>query len=89
MVLHFTSINFNHNFLVYKYLNDKWLICRSPRATTTVSRAEAAEAASHHAEHLGEMLTALSVSTKTERRETREQRISEWVHSNFDSDSDS
>ncbi|GIY17914.1 hypothetical protein CDAR_113391 [Caerostris darwini] len=63
---------------VYKYLGDKWLICRSPRATTTVSRVEAADAA-RHADHLGEMLTTLSVTTTT--RTTTHQ----WT---YDSDSD-
>ncbi|GBN81268.1 Serine/threonine-protein kinase SBK1 [Araneus ventricosus] len=66
---------------VYKYLNDKWLICRSPRATTTVTKAEAADAV-QHAENLGQMLTTLTVTRTTERR------VSEWVQSNFDSDSD-
>ncbi|XP_042908242.1 serine/threonine-protein kinase meng-po [Parasteatoda tepidariorum] len=73
---------------VYKYLGDKWLICRSPRATTTVNKTDIAEA-TKLGDHLGDMLSNLTVQTTTEHRETREQRINQWVMSTYDDSSDS
>lgn len=71
-------------FQVYKYLGDKWLICRSPRATITVNKGDVAEASRQvDQQHLGDMLGALSM------REPRDQRVNNWVLAAYDSDSDS
>ncbi|KAG8192635.1 hypothetical protein JTE90_017197 [Oedothorax gibbosus] len=63
---------------VYKYLGDKWLICRSPRATATVSRADVEAAARQVTEqHLGDALAHLQVT---------EQKCTDLRMAVFDSD---
>lgn len=55
---------------VYKYLGDKWLICRSPRVTTTVNRADVAEAQQQQ-QHLGDALAALSLDPRQQNHQRR------------------
>lgn len=73
---------------VYKYLGDKWLICRSPRVTTTVSRKDV-EDANPQVDHLGEMLSVRLGTAAQMNRDTKEQRVHAWILSNYDDSSSS
>lgn len=70
---------------VYKYLGDKWLICRSPRVTTTVNKADVTEAQQlQQQQYLGDALTALSLDPKRQQQK-RFAGGGDWAYDDSDS----